>query len=154
MIRLAPGIRQRLRAAAEAAYPEEACGLLVGRHTADGSVLIDRIAESANVAKGERRRSFEVDPKVRFDLMRALEEPQGGAEGARLIGHYHSHPDHPPEPSATDLSMAYEPELIWLILGVEDGRAEAVRGFRLNVAGDGFDELAVAEAAAGGHPDL
>jgi [CysO sulfur-carrier protein]-S-L-cysteine hydrolase len=149
VIRLAPGIRQRLKAAAEATYPEEACGLLVGRDNADGSLLVDHIAESANVAEGDRRRTFEVDPKVRFDLMRALEEPQGETLGARLIGHYHSHPDHPPAPSATDLSMAYEPELVWLIVGVEGGQAGAVRGFRLNAAGDGFDEVEVAEASDG-----
>lgn len=152
MIRLAPGIRQRLQAAAEAAYPEEACGLVVGRDTADGSLLVDRIAESANVADGDRRRTFEVDPKVRFDLMRALEGPEGDATGARLIGHYHSHPNHPPAPSATDLAMAYEPELVWLIVGIEGGRADAVRGFRLNAAGDGFDEVEVTDAATNGGP--
>lgn len=154
VIRLARGLRRRLQAAAEAAYPEEACGLLVGRAQAPGEILVDRIAESANVAEGDRRRTFEVDPKVRFDLMRALEESGGTATGERLIGHYHSHPDHPPAPSATDLAMAYEPELVWLIVGVERGRAGAVRGFRLNAAGDGFDELDVGETAERGGPGL
>lgn len=141
MIRLPADIRQRILAAAEAAYPEECCGLLAGRPLPDGTVAVTRLADSANVADGDRRRSFEVDPKVRFDLMRELESA-GGDE--TVVGHVHSHPDHPPEPSATDLAMAYEPEFVWLIVGVADGRAGPLRGFRRNAAGDGFDELEIA----------
>lgn len=143
MIRLPDPLRARILAAAEAAYPEEGCGLLAGRDAADGTSVVTRLAESVNVADGDRRRTFEVDPKVRFDLMRTLE---GDAGGERILGHYHSHPDHPAEPSATDLGMAFESDLVWLIVGVEAGRATALRGFRLNAAADGFEEIEVTTA--------
>lgn len=128
MIRLPPELLAEMRRLAEAAYPEECCGLLVGRREAE-AIVVFRLAPSPNVAEGDRRRTFEVSPQVRFDLMREL---QGGAE--EIVGHYHSHPDGAAEPSATDLAMAWEPDLAWVILAVP-GDAAAFRvdegqGFR------------------------
>ena len=104
--------------AAESSYPDEACGLLVGTVEPGGVVLVSSVEPAPNVARGSRNDRFEVDPRVRFALMRRL---RGGAEC--LIGHYHSHPDHPALPSRRDLEMAFEPDLIWLITSVINGRA-------------------------------
>lgn len=113
--------------AAEAAYPAECCGLLAGRpwqasetpqHPLTDDFVVTRVEPSANVSTGDQADSFEVDPAVRFRLMRELD-----GTGSRMIGHYHSHPDHPAAPSARDLSQAYEPDLIWLITSVIDGQA-------------------------------
>ena len=112
MIRLPPELLAEMRRLAEAAYPEECCGLLVGRREAD-RIVVTRLAPSPNVAGGDRRRTFEVSPQVRFDLMRDL---RGGPE--TIVGHYHSHPDGTAEPSTTDLAMAWEPDLAWIILAV------------------------------------
>lgn len=114
---------QQIAMAAEAAYPEECCGLLVGRLRENGDIEVTRAAPSRNVALDDagaprRRDRFEVDPELRFALMR---ETEGTA--LRIVGHYHSHPDHPAEPSVHDLASALEPELIWLIVAVEKGLA-------------------------------
>jgi proteasome lid subunit RPN8/RPN11 len=111
---------------AEAAYPDEACGLIVGRRRRGGVLVTERIVESANLATGDSRRRFEVDPALRLTLERKLR-----GTGEAVIGHYHSHPDHPARPSGHDLASAYEPELAWLIVAVEDGRARACGAFRL-----------------------
>lgn len=110
---------------AEAAYPAECCGLLAGADHSASDVRITRIIPSDNVAQTDTRDSFEVNPKVRFDLMRALE-----GTGERIIGHFHSHPDHPAEPSATDLAMAYEPDLYWLIASVNNLTTDEVKAYR------------------------
>ena len=93
-----------------------------------------------NVASTEpghsNRDRFEVDPQARFDLERQL---RGGAE--QVIGHYHSHPDHPAKPSATDLAKAYEPSLIWIIAGAQGGDATSLGAFRLD--GGDFETLAL-----------
>ena len=112
---------------AEAAYPNEACGLLVGRRRARGVLRVGRVAESENVAKGRRRDSFEIDPALRFEVERELRET-----GGEIVGHYHSHPDHPARPSARDLAQAYEPEFAWLIVGVAAGEASACGAFQLD----------------------
>ncbi len=104
---------------AEQAYPEECCGLLVGTGDPTGTVTVTRVVSSPNVAPSGKNDSFEVAPKLRFDLMRKLE---GG--GDRIVGHYHSHPDHPARPSRRDIEMAWEPEMVWLITAVVGGRAD------------------------------
>ena len=137
MIGLPRPLLRRIRAAAEEAYPAECCGLLIGRRDAGGSVDVTAIEPSPNVAAHGHDR-FEVDPRVRLDVMRALE---GGPEA--IIGHYHSHPDHPAEPSARDLEMAFEPDLVWVIAAVEGGRATEVRAHVLDASGNRFRELEV-----------
>jgi proteasome lid subunit RPN8/RPN11 len=109
---------------AETSYPRECCGLLIGRDDGAGSMVVTQIVESPNIAEPGVLDRFEIDPQVRFDVMKTLDENtrQGYAQH-RIIGHYHSHPDHPAQPSATDLSMAYEPDLVWMITSVIDAQA-------------------------------
>lgn len=130
---------QRIRTAAEGAYPEECCGLLIGR---DGpgvdTLTITEACPSANLSGGDRRRGFEVDPALRFALMRRTE---AAGDGTRIVGHYHSHPDYPARPSETDLRMAYEPDFVWLICAVADGSATDIGAFKLDAAGRAFEGL-------------
>ena len=130
--------------AAEAAYPEECCGLLAGRDRQGGGVAVTRAVAGDNVSPGPGDR-FEVDPKVRFDLMRELE---GGPE--RIVGHYHSHPDHPASPSERDLDMAFEPDLFWLIVAVENGAAAGARAWRLDRESRTAEEIEIETDGAGG----
>lgn len=127
MLRLATAHLEQINAQAQAAYPGECCGLLAGRIQADGSITVTRVTPSANVADPPGDDRFEVDPKVRFDLMRALADTD-----ETIVGHYHSHPDQPGEPSQTDLAMAFEPELVWLITPVAAGVAGRTRAWRLD----------------------
>lgn len=116
-----------IKAQGEAAYPHECCGLLVGSINPEGITLIRRVVPSPNVSQTNAKDSFEVDAKVRFHVMRSVEDTSED-----IIGHYHSHPDHPAQPSNTDISMAYEPEFVWLIVAVEQGQATDVKAWRLN----------------------
>ena len=140
MILLPGAVREQLTREAKAAYPNECCGLLVGRRHPDGATMVERAVASANVATGRRHDRFEVDPRVRFAVIREL----AGSSSA-IVGHYHSHPDHPAEPSATDRAMAFEPDLVWLIVAVgrersgEPPRAGTVRAFRIAAAGHVFE---------------
>ena len=142
MIVLDAALLKRIEDAAEAAYPDECCGLLVGRGAAPeppgGTLVVTRIEASPNVAAGGRRDRFEVDPQVRFDLMRAL---AGGDQ--RIIGHYHSHPDHSPRPSERDLEMALEPDLVWLITAVERGCAAATKAHAFDARRHRFREIEI-----------
>ncbi len=123
---------------AEQAYPHECCGLLIGHDNGDAGLTVTRVAASRNVAEGRERDSFEVDPKLRFDLMRALES---GPD--RIVGHYHSHPDHPARPSARDAAMAFEPELVWVIVSVKDGHSEQVTAHVFDGEQDRFNEIPI-----------
>jgi len=140
-IRLGDDLARRIRAHAERSYPHEACGLLSGFHDKDGTVTITGVHESANVTTRDPAKGFEVDPKLRFDLMRALEAQN---DGIGIIGHYHSHPDHPAEPSATDLSMVYEVDFIWLICGVTKDGATDLNAFKPRDDRSAFTPMSVA----------
>jgi integrative and conjugative element protein (TIGR02256 family) len=119
--------RAQIVSIAERAYPAECCGLLVGRDDADGIIVVTRIVESRNVRTDRARDRFEIDPQVRISVEREL---RGGTD--RVVGHYHSHPDHPAQPSATDLEMAFEPDLVWVIVGIAKGHLDAFNAFRLD----------------------
>jgi proteasome lid subunit RPN8/RPN11 len=136
-VRLGAAAASVIAYAAETAYPNEACGLLVGRAD-DGGWRITQAVAGANVHPEPRRR-FEVDPRLVFEWMRRL---RGGDEV--LIGHFHSHPDGAAEPSATDRASAHDRNAIWVIAAVAGGRLGAVRAFRLGKGADpSFVEVAL-----------
>lgn len=138
MLWLSAADRQRISAAALAAYPAECCGLLVGRTVADG-IIVTGIEPAANLRPEPDR--FELDPAVHLRVQRML---RGTAE--RVVGHYHSHPNGRAEPSATDLAAAHDPDLVWLIAGC-DGATVELAAFRL--AGGAFVPIATGTSATG-----
>jgi proteasome lid subunit RPN8/RPN11 len=117
---------------AERAYPEECCGLLVGRAGPGEALHVTRAVPSPNLA-ADRRRGFEVDAALYVTLRRGL---SGGPE--RLLGLYHSHPDGPAEPSPRDAAEAWQEGWIWLIVPVAGGRAATPSAHRLSAAGGPF----------------
>ena len=125
---------------AETAAPEECCGLLVGRNWTEGQsdndLVVTRVAPSTNVIEGDPLKSFEVDPKLRFDLMREIKDTD-----KRIIGVYHSHPDQSAQPSARDLAQAWEPELTWLIVSLINGQAVHTTAHALNADANQFEEV-------------
>ena len=127
-----------IRAHAVQSYPHEACGLLSGRRDNDATVTITAIHESKNVTGLDPKTGFEIDPKLRFDVMRTLE---ARGDGTEIIGHYHSHPDHPALPSATDLAMTYEVDFIWLICSATKGGATELNAFKPLADRSGFETL-------------
>lgn len=143
MILLARAHLKVIADAAERAYPGECCGLLVGRGGGGDALEVTRVVESPNLAgteapAGGRRDRFEVDPEIRLRLQSELE---GGPE--RIIGLYHSHPDHAAQPSAHDLESVWEPELVWLITAVEQGQAVHTTAHALDAGGRQFREIAL-----------
>jgi proteasome lid subunit RPN8/RPN11 len=134
MIRLGPAQIALIQAEAERAFPGECCGILVGRRGRGGDILVTSVHPSPNLLSSEREDRFEIDPRHRLEVMRQAE-----AQGLEMVGHYHSHPNGRGEPSPTDLAMAYEPDLIWLIAPVREGRAGQPAAFRLKSDGSGFE---------------
>lgn len=113
--------------AAEAAFPEESCGLIVGRGKGQ-LVRVTRVVPAANLLAAVPGR-FELDPAVRVAVEKDLRET--GAKD-RIVGHYHSHPDGSVDPSSTDRAMAFEPDMAWVIVGVADGQAIQVQAHRMD----------------------
>lgn len=125
----------RMRAAAEAAFPQEACGLLIGGGARDG-VAVKDVVPSVNVADDPARR-FEVDPALHLRIQRELR-----GTGWQVVGVYHSHPDGAAQPSAEDVACIVDPAMIWVILpSTADGVTEPVTCWRVRTDCAGFEEI-------------
>jgi proteasome lid subunit RPN8/RPN11 len=90
-----------------AAYPNECCGVIIGRDVRDGENvrrIVERLEPLANdFDPNERFHRFSVRPT---DLLAA--EKSASRTGAAVLGFYHSHPDHPARPSEYDRQHAWE----------------------------------------------
>jgi proteasome lid subunit RPN8/RPN11 len=144
MITLSAGAFSALEQALEKAYPDEGCGLLIGRWETDsssddggrgGNCLVEDIAESVNLAN-DPQRHFEVDPRLQLKLQKELR-----AGPTRVVGVFHSHPDGAPLPSDTDRARAYDPDLVWLIAAVQVGRLAQINAFRPGDPGEQFQQI-------------
>ncbi|WP_086616598.1 Mov34/MPN/PAD-1 family protein [Erythrobacter tepidarius] len=100
-----------MRAAAAAAHPCEACGILLGE---EGWIV--RAMQTRNVHPAPETH-FEIDPQALIDAHRAAR-----AGGPQVIGYFHSHPSGPAEPSATDRAMAAGDGRVWAIVAGGDIR--------------------------------
>jgi proteasome lid subunit RPN8/RPN11 len=119
-----------LRRHAARVYPNECCGALLG--PAPGRVT--RAFPLDNTFPDQQRRRFLVGPD---EYRRA--EVRAGDMGLELLGFYHSHPDHPAEPSQFDLDHAW-PNLSYLIVSVRQGQPKEARSWRLKIDRSGFEE--------------
>lgn len=100
-------------------WPEEACGLVGGR---DGRAA--RVYPVDNVRHSPV--AFEMEPLQQIKAMLAME-----AEGLEMLAIYHSHPDGPARPSATDVANAYYPDAVQLILSLADRGRPSLRAFTI-----------------------
>jgi proteasome lid subunit RPN8/RPN11 len=123
------------------AYPEEGCGVLLGRER-DGTREVEDIVELENERDESRHNRYVISPE---QFLRA--EKEARAAGLDVIGFYHSHPDHPARPSAFDLEHAW-PWYSYVIVSVERGRVADVRSWRLREDRGAFDPEPLAESGA------
>lgn len=109
---------------AESGYPNEICGFFYGL---EGDVRQVRFAhEVENAKEGDQSRRFQIDP---LDYQKA--EQYAIDHDLDLLGVYHSHPDHPAEPSEHDRKVAM-PWFSYIIISVQDGEAVSTRSWQLN----------------------
>jgi proteasome lid subunit RPN8/RPN11 len=135
MLVLPAAQRAELEAWIRAGYPHETCGLLIGRKEELGGEVraeVRRVAHARNRNVERANDRYELDPE---DFLRADENAR--AERLEIVGVWHSHPDHPAEPSETDRAAAWE-GWSYLIASVSEAGVTAVRSWRL--AGQRFVE--------------
>ncbi len=137
MIELSTDDLARIRAHGEATWPEECCGILVGRAPKAGedTVRVVRLVGAENVREDESRHNrYLIPPEVVLST-----EREARADGLDVVGYYHSHPDHPSRPSDFDRDHAW-PGYSYLIVSVCDGRARDERSWRLAADRSRFEE--------------
>ncbi|MFA5796386.1 MAG: M67 family metallopeptidase [Candidatus Shapirobacteria bacterium] len=106
MIQIKQKIVDQIIIHAQKANPIEACGYLAGNG--------DTIAQSyelRNIDNSEEHFSF--DPAEQFTVVRKVREA-----GIGILANYHSHPKSPARPSEEDIRMAYDPDILYLIISL------------------------------------
>ncbi|MDR0746592.1 MAG: M67 family metallopeptidase [Helicobacteraceae bacterium] len=98
--------------------PIEACGYLGGK---EGAVALHY--PMTNVDRSAEHFSF--DPKEQFAALK-----EASAQKLRLIACYHSHPATPARPSEEDIKLAYDPNISYIIVSLENGAVD-LKSFRI-----------------------
>ncbi len=114
-------IEAEMREHAREVAPHECCGILGGVFEPHSSRVTSRYPAD-NVAT-EPTTEYRIDPETQLAIFEALE-----ADGEAIVGFYHSHPQGPAEPSATDRAGAAWPDRSYVIVsGVREQRVTAWR---------------------------
>jgi proteasome lid subunit RPN8/RPN11 len=129
-----------MRNQARATYPRECCGALLGRSRGSsnaGSREVVRSVHLPNTWEGAQEDRY----LIPSETVSALER-QAEREGLELIGFYHSHPDHPAQPSPYDREHAW-PWYTYVIIAVRPDAIGPVQAWRLADDRSAFSEEAL-----------
>ena len=125
MLKISKADYDLIRWEAERSYPYECCGILLGT-TAGQTRSVALTLTCENMRSDSAANRYSIDPGR---VIAALKLARSRSES--IIGFYHSHPDHPPQYSATDLLEAHWFDCSYVITGVSKGAAQATRSFLL-----------------------
>ena len=132
-LKIGRGDMGHIREHAKEAYPEECAGALVGMDVGEMKVVVD-VWRAENVHGEDRLRRFLIEPlQIKEFEERATERDMD------LLGFYHSHPDHPAEPSEYDREHAW-PYYSYVIASVSEGEVEGMRSWVLKDDRSSYEE--------------
>ncbi len=149
---------QSLREVCEKGYPKEVCGLLLGS-TQNNTVQVQKIEVLENILDGNHedrlQKLIEMGvvtlPKSRALLGGGTEffiDPlehsskilQAQKEGLDQVGIFHSHPDHPAQPSSTDAAQPMMAGWSSIIVRIEQGKFKEARSWYRELEDSSFQE--------------
>ena len=100
-------------------YPHEACGLLAGQNQ-----RVEKIYEMMNIEHSSV--SYMVDPAEQFRAVKDMRKI-----GDKMLAIFHSHPHSPAYPSPKDVSLAFYPDSVYLIVGLTDVNHPEVKAYEI-----------------------
>jgi proteasome lid subunit RPN8/RPN11 len=108
-ILLSPSVYDTLINVAQAAQPNEACGLLVGR--GERVVQVIPVENSAE----DKITHFQITQQALNDHLPSIRQ-----QGLTIIGFFHSHPNGYPVPSAEDIQQNRHLDYLQVIIGLAE----------------------------------
>ncbi|MDR1492758.1 MAG: M67 family metallopeptidase [Planctomycetaceae bacterium] len=134
MITLTQEQRETIHKHAETEYPNECCGAMLGRFDGNIRVVHEILPISNQREDAAKYHRFLITPQEFLQC-----EKQARKENLELVGFYHSHPDHPAEPSQYDLEHSL-PVYSYLIISVRQGKPERITSWILQNDRSQFNE--------------
>ena len=132
-LKIGAGDVDRIHEHAREVYPEECAGALVGIDSGGVRVVVD-VWRAENTHEEERSRRFLIEPLAVKKFEERAEE-----KDMEMLGFYHSHPDHPAEPSEYDREHAW-PGYSYVIASVSGENVEDMRSWTLRDDRSAYDE--------------
>ncbi|MBE9227428.1 M67 family metallopeptidase [Phormidium sp. LEGE 05292] len=140
MIKIPAEHLQAICTHAERTYPEECCGIMLGKIGDEGKT-VSEVWETFNAWEEEKWAEFPASGGVRgkestftiapLDIIKAQKVARD--RQLQIIGFYHSHPDHPAIPSEMDRAIAWA-VYSYIIVSVRQGKVGEVRSWCLDDA--------------------
>ncbi len=124
----------QIHAHGEEAYPGEGAGFLLGNAHTDIRVVTAILKLPNAREESARHNRYLLTPQ---DVLRS--EQEAAKLGLDVIGVFHSHPDHPNQPSEFDRDWAM-PWFSYIITSINAGQAAGSRSWRLAEDRSAFDE--------------
>ena len=115
------------------AYPDECCGLLVGKVTGEEKEVVE-VHALTNLNTERSKDRYEVDPAEYMKVDRDV-----AARKLDIVGIYHSHPDHPSKPSEFDAGRAWE-GYSYLIIAIANGKEFEMKSWIFHDSTKTFEE--------------
>ena len=109
----------------ERCYPEEGAGIILGTTEREFKAATDIIPIVNSSDSSERHHRYLIAP---HEILAA--ETKAEELNREVIGIFHSHPDHPAEPSEVDKQWAL-PWYSYIITAVDDGKGMVSRAWQL-----------------------
>jgi proteasome lid subunit RPN8/RPN11 len=106
-------------------YRYERCGFLFG-HEKQEHLIITKILPVPNIRHSDKEVSYEISSSAFLHA-----EEMAVQTETKLLGMYHSHPNHPAVPSEYDWVSA-QPNFIYTIISVRRGEVCGLRVWQLN----------------------
>jgi proteasome lid subunit RPN8/RPN11 len=132
-MRLAPALMAAVREHAEQGYPDETCGIFVGRPGKAPEAL--EFHPVPNVVAERAHDRYLIDPLTQLRIEKAAL-----SRGLEIVGFYHSHPDHPARPSQFDTEHGW-PLWTYVVVSVERGKLTQATAWQLNEDARRFEEV-------------
>jgi proteasome lid subunit RPN8/RPN11 len=131
MLRIEYADYEALRQHGEETYPNECCGVLLGKNISgdDNAPMnhVSQIVRAGNTRTDSAHNRYNIAPHELVKIQR-----QARGLGLDIVGFYHSHPDHPAQWSATDFAEAHWLGCSYIISSIEKGRARTTNSFLLS----------------------
>ena len=122
---------EALRAHGEETYPNECCGVLLGKNIPAEGNHVQQIVRAGNTRTDSAHNRYNIAPQELIKIQR-----QARNLGLDIVGFYHSHPDHPAQWSKTDFAEAHWLGCSYIITSVEQGKAITTNSFLLLGTGE------------------
>ena len=115
---------EKILAHCKEGLPNEACGLIGGTIEGDKR-SIQKVYLLTNIDQSNEH--FSMDPKEQLAAVKDMR-----ANGLKLLGNFHSHPESPSRPSEEDKRLAYDSKVNYLILSLMDLENPVFNAFRID----------------------